>query len=173
MVGVARGTVQLAEHDPEWERLFEAEAERLHSALGERVITIEHVGSTAIEGVAAKPIIDLLVVVEELGDETVWTGRLGEHGYTLRPNDGVEDRLFYAKGPEDDRTHYLSVTDRGSDTHVDQLAFRDYLREHPETAREYSQLKRELAARFPDDRASYTERKSSFVEQIVEEARDK
>lgn len=172
MVGVERGTVRLVTYDDEWERLFKAEAERLHAAFGDEVIAIEHVGSTAIEGMVAKPVIDLLLVAEDVGETETWRTSLAELGYAFRPDDPVEDRLFFARGPESERTHYLSVTERGSDTHVEQLAFRDFLRENPDRAQAYARLKRELAAEFPDDRESYTEGKSRFVRRVLEEAMD-
>lgn len=172
MVGLERGTVELVPYDDAWKRAFEAEADRLRSALGDRIVALDHVGSTAVEGLAAKPIIDILLVVDDLDDEQRWIDRLEAHDYAFRPDDPVPDRLFFAKGPEDDRTHYLSVTERESDTHVEQLLFRDYLRANPEAAAEYEQLKRDLAQRFPDDRSSYTERKSRFVQQVLRDARD-
>lgn len=168
MVGLERGTVELVPYRDEWREAFETEAERLREALGDRLLAVEHVGSTAVEGLAAKPIIDVLAVVEHLGEETTWTRRLEPLGYGFRPGDGVPDRLFYAKGPETDRTHYLSITEQGSDTHTEQVRFRVYLRNHPEAAAEYERLKRELAETYADDRESYTSRKSAFVQEILQ-----
>nr|WP_275086303.1 GrpB family protein [Natronorubrum halophilum] len=85
--------------------------------------------------------------------------------------DSVPDRHFFAKGPPATRTCYLSITERGSDTHREQLLFRDHLRANPDAAAAYERLKRTLAAQFPDDRQSYTERKSRFVHRILEDAR--
>ncbi|SDJ88246.1 GrpB domain, predicted nucleotidyltransferase, UPF0157 family [Halovenus aranensis] len=170
MIGLERGRVELVPHDERWARLFEREADRLRSVLTDGVVTIEHVGSTAIAGVPAKPIIDILVVAETVGDRETWSRDLDALGYTFRPNDAVEDRHFFAKGPEDDRTHYLSITEAGSKTHTEQLAFRDYLREHPREARRYARVKAELAERFAEDRATYTESKSGFVRAILEQA---
>lgn len=169
MVGLERGTVELVPHDEEWEQLFEQEADRLRSALGDRALAVEHVGSTAIEGIVAKPILDILVAVEDLGEPEDYP-ELEELGYTYRPNDGVDDRLFFARGPEDDRTQYLSITEVGSETHTEQLAFRDYLREHPQAAERYARVKLELAERYPDDRDAYTAAKSGFVQAILERA---
>lgn len=167
MVGLERGTVELVAYRDEWQEAFETEADRLREALDDRLVAVEHVGSTAVEGLAAKPILDVLAVVERLGDEERWTRRLEPLGYEFRPDDGVPDRLFYAKGPESNRTHYLSVTEQGSETHVEQVQFRDYLRDHPRTAAEYERLKRELADAYPDDRESYTSEKSAFVRKIL------
>lgn len=173
MVGLERGTVELEPYNDEWQRAFETEAERVRSALGDRIVALEHVGSTAIEGLAAKPIIDMLLVVESLTHEKRWIDQFENLNYAFRPDDSVSDRLFFAKGPERERTHYLSVTERGSNTHVEQLLFRDYLRRNPTRADEYERLKRDLANRYPDDRSAYTDRKSQFVRRVLREARNR
>ncbi|WP_232820527.1 GrpB family protein, partial [Halorussus litoreus] len=132
----------------------------------------EHVGSTAVDGLPAKPIVDMIAVVTELDDAVELVPVLEDHGYEYRPNDAVADRLFFAKGPRTNRTHYLSLCERDSDCYREQVAFRDYLRANPEVAAEYGQLKRELAETYPDDRASYTEAKGEFVERVLAEAVD-
>ncbi|AGB15112.1 hypothetical protein Halru_0477 [Halovivax ruber XH-70] len=172
MVGLERGTVELVTHRECWRGTFEAEANRLQDIAGDRLREIEHVGSTAVEGLPAKPIIDLLGLVDSLETARELVSVLEDHGYEHRPNDDVEDRVFLAKGPETERTHYLSLTTPGSATHREQVAFRDYLRATPSVASRYAELKRELAARYPDDRASYTRGKSDFVESIVDRALD-
>ena len=173
MPGLERGTVELVAHDPDWQREYAAEVERLEALVGERVIAFEHVGSTAIEGLAAKPIVDMLAVVDDLAAATDLVSVLESHGYEHRPNDDVSGRLFLAKGPRADRTHYLSIVERESDRYTDQIAFRDYLRSHPEVAVAYEELKRRLAVEYPDDRASYTEAKASFVQRVLERATDR
>ena len=172
MVGLKRGSVTLESHRPEWRQQYEKEVERLESIAGDRLSGYEHIGSTAIEGLAAKPIIDLLAVVDDLSDvRATLVPVLENHGYEHRPDD-VRGRLFLAKGPRTSRTHYLSLTERNSDFHAEKLAFRDYLRENPGAAAEYESLKRELAENHPHDRDSYTERKGAFVERILETAMD-
>lgn len=172
MVGLERGTVELREYDPAWKRRYEAEVERLVSVVGDRLLDFEHVGSTAVEGLAAKPILDLVAVVDDLGDADDLIPVLEAEGYEHRPNDGVPDRLFFAKGPRTNRTHYLSVCERGSDPYREQVAFRDYLRDHPEVAAEYESLKRDLADAHADDRDAYTAGKEAFVERVLERALD-
>src|SRR6058998_3599774 len=98
MIGLARGTVQLQLHLPEWKTLFEQEATLLRSAMGAAAQHVEHVGSTAINGMPAKPIIDLVVVVGSLKEAGVWIPTLQALGYEHRANDAVADRLFFAKG---------------------------------------------------------------------------
>ena len=99
MPGLERGTVELVAHDPDWQREYAAEVERLEALVGERVTAFGHVGSTAIEGLAAKPIIDMLAVVDDLAAATDLVSVLESLGYEHRPNDDVSGRLFLAKGP--------------------------------------------------------------------------
>ncbi|UPV73787.1 GrpB family protein [Halorussus limi] len=172
MVGLERGTVELRPHQPEWKRHYEAEVRRLEAIAGDRLLDYEHVGSTAVEELAAKPIIDLLAVVADVEDATELVPLLESHGYEYRPEDDVPERLFLAKGPRTNRTHYLSLTERDTDCYREAIAFRDFLRSHPDVAQEYEALKRELAKKHPDDREAYTERKGEFVERVLRRAMD-
>lgn len=170
MVGVERGTVRLEPHQPAWKWAYREEVERLQAIVGDRIEAFEHVGSTAVEGVVAKPIVDMLAVVDNLDEAEKLRPVLESAGYEYRPNDDVPDRLFFAKGPRTNRTHYLSLTERDSNCYRASVAFRDYLRENPDTATRYAELKRKLAAAHADDRAAYTEAKSSFVRAVLERA---
>jgi GrpB-like predicted nucleotidyltransferase (UPF0157 family) len=170
MVGLERGTVELELYDPTWREAYETEVERLRGLVGGRVRSFEHVGSTAVEGLPAKPVIDLLAVVADLEESDDLVAVLQSNGYEHRPNDDVPDRVFLAKGPRENRTHYLSLVKRGSDCYREQVAFRDYLRDNPTVAETYAARKRELAAESPDDRESYTAGKSAFVERVLEAA---
>ena len=169
MIGLERGTVELIPHQPEWEQLYEAEVRRLQSIAGDRLHDFEHIGSTAIEGISAKPIIDLLAVVRDLEAARDLIPILEEHEYEYRPNGDVRGRLFLAKGPRTNRTHYLSLAESDSDFYREKIAFRDYLRTHPDAATEYDELKRELACEHSDDRPNYTEKKGDFIEDILEQ----
>ncbi|WP_232688413.1 GrpB family protein [Halobacterium zhouii] len=170
MVGLERGTVELEPYDPAWREAYETEVECLRTIVGGRVRSFEHVGSTAVEGLPAKPVVDLLAVVDDPDETDTLVDVLESNGYEHRPNDDVPDRVFLAKGPPENRTHYLSLVERDSDCYREQVAFRDHLREHPNVAEEYAGLKRELAAEHGDDRAAYTAKKSAFVEQILDDA---
>lgn len=166
MVGLDRERVSLEPHRPAWREVYAAEASRLAGVLGDDLRRIEHVGSTAIPDVPAKPVVDVLALVED-PDRSAVTESIEESGYELRSDDG--DRLFFARGPEDDRTHYLHVTAPGTEYAEEMVAFRDHLRRHPDVAAEYADLKRSLAERFPEDRDAYTEGKAAFVEGVLEE----
>jgi GrpB-like predicted nucleotidyltransferase (UPF0157 family) len=172
MIGLARGTVQLQLYVPEWKTIFEREAALLRSAMGVAAQHIEHVGSTAIEGMPAKPIIDLVVVIGSLDKAGVWIPTLEALGYEERANDTVADRLFFAKGPPSRRTHHLSLAESRSKFYTEKVLFRDYLSSHRQAFDEYVELKQELAQRHPKDRNSYTEGKRGFVEQIIRLAKE-
>lgn len=172
MVGLRRGTVELKEQKEEWKQEYEREVSRLKSIIGDKVNDFEHIGSTAIEGIKAKPVIDMIAVVDlEKSDEIVRI--LEENGYEHRPNGDLGDRIFLAKGSEDNRTHYLSLTEKGSEFYKRTTSFRDYLNSHPEAAKKYSQMKEDLAEKYSDNRDKYTEEKTEFIEKIVEKAQKK
>ncbi|ELZ83431.1 Glutamate-rich protein grpB [Haloferax gibbonsii ATCC 33959] len=173
-LGLARGTVELAAHDPRWREAYEREVERLRPRLGGAgggdSVRFEHVGSTAVPGLAAKPILDLLVLVSDLDDAEGVARALEAAGYEERPDDDVPDRRFFVRGPPERRTHYLSVTEVGSDCHREQVTFRDALRADDDLAAEYERHKRRLAEAHPDDRSRYTNAKASFVESVLDDA---
>ncbi|KAB1192217.1 hypothetical protein GJR96_01665 [Haloferax sp. MBLA0076] len=168
-LGLARGTVELVSHNPAWYDAYEREVDRLRPRLGPNVLGFEHVGSTAVPGLAAKPIVDMLVLVADLGETGEVARVLADAGYEERLNDEVPDRRFFAHGPPSRRTHYLSVTERGSDCHREQVVFRDALRSNPDLAAEYEQKKRALADAHPDDRESYTDAKAKFVQSVLDD----
>lgn len=168
MVGLPRDRVRLEPHDPSWRERFEREARELRDVAGDRALAVEHVGSTAVEGLPAKPVLDVLVAVPDDATARGLVDPLEALGYEHRPTD-VHDRTFLAKGPPEDRTVYCSLTPAGSDTYREQLAFRDALRADPRLREEYAALKRRLAAEYPEDRDAYTEGKSAFVEQALGE----
>jgi GrpB-like predicted nucleotidyltransferase (UPF0157 family) len=171
-LGLPRGTVSILEYDERWPRLFAAEAARLRDVLGERALAVEHVGSTAVPGLPTKPVLDLSVAVESLVVARECVPVLEPLGYEHRVNDGVSDRLFLARGPEDCRTHYLSLTPEGSECRRDHLDFRDYLRADPDRRDVYAALKRDLAVAHPGDRVTYTAAKAAFIRETLALARD-
>lgn len=153
-----------------WRTLFAQEASRLRYALGDRLLRVEHVGSTAVEGMEAKPLIDVLAAVESLEEAGGLVPALRGLGYEYRGDGGVAGRIFLAKGPRSRRTHHLSLVEPTGKRWRESLAFRDYLQANPVAAGEYRDLKRELARRFPGDRASYTVGKARFIERVVRSA---
>lgn len=168
-LGLSRGTVELRAHRSEWHAAFANEADQLRDLLGDRLCGLEHVGSTAVEGLPAKPVVDVLGLVTDLETARELVTPLADAGYEHRPED-VSGRVFLAKGPPSNRTHYLSLAPTGGRVHREQVAFRDYLRDNPRTAARYARLKREFAARYPEDRASYTAAKEPFVADVLSTA---
>lgn len=164
--GGALDLVELRDHDPSWKVLFQRERESLAQALGRSAISIEHVGSTAVPGLRAKPVIDILVAVESLRLEDV-EGRLAELGYVHVPIGGPE-RLFFRKGMP--RTHHLHVVRFDGEERRKHLMFRDRLMTHPEEAAEYQRLKEDLAHRFREDRQAYSDGKDQFIRMILDRA---
>lgn len=155
--------VRLVPYDPEWPARFERERAALQSAIGPLAIGgIHHVGSTAVEGLDAKPVIDILVGVESLDASRACFRPLAELGYLYAPYRSEEMHWFCKPSPAH-RTHHLHLVPEGSARFRDELAFRDRLRASPQAAREYAELKHRLASRFEADREAYTDAKADFI----------
>ncbi len=163
------GPVVLVDYDPDWPRLFAREFERIKSALHEDAILIEHVGSTSVPGLAAKPVIDILLVVASSADEKSYVPALEAAGYVLRVRepDWHEHRLF--KGPDADIN--LHVFSRDEEEIEKMLVFRDWLRENSTDRDLYLRKKRELAQKTWKYVQNYADAKSEVVESIIARAR--
>ena len=158
-------TIMLAEYDPEWPRLFEREATRIRAALGSKAVQVEHVGSTSVPGLAAKPLIDIILVVADSSDEDAYVPKLESAGYTLRIREPVwyEHRLF--KGPDTNvNVHTFSDGCRGgrANARLPRLG----LRTHDDDRDLYLNTKRELAAREWRHVQNYADAKSAVVQEI-------
>lgn len=163
--------IEIVTYDPAWPAMFEAEAGRLRAVLDKKLIAgLEHFGSTAIPGLAAKPVIDILIAVRSLSEARhSFIDPLRQLGYVFWAENPRTDRLFFVKGMPpygERRTHHVHVTEPDGEL-WQRLLFRDYLRANPAAAGRYERLKRELAQRFRSDREAYTEAKSAFVEEIM------
>jgi len=164
--------VVIAAYDFSWPEIFVGEAQAIRQALGDVLAGVEHVGSTAIPGLAAKPVIDIVVSVTSLAAGTAAVPALEALGYDCRGENGIPGRLFFRKGMiEFRRTHHLHLVEAGHEQWKSMLAFRDYLRSHPGDAQRYEALKRALAEQFRDNRAAYSKGKTRFVQAILEKAR--
>ncbi len=171
MIGLARGTVKVVPYTYQWRTEYVKESGLLKSVIGQYVLDIQHVGSTSIEGLDAKPIIDIAVAVESLDKVNYFKGALEQIGYEYKGNAGIEGRIMFAKGSEDLRTHYLHVEVIHGPIWENHIYFRDYLRLHKEYIKEYSDLKKALAIKFQEDRGSYTKEKDKFITFILEKAK--
>ncbi|MCA1054152.1 GrpB family protein [Rossellomorea aquimaris] len=163
--------VQLNEYNPEWETLFDYERKQIIGVIGDEIIGIEHIGSTSIKGLIAKPIIDIMVGVDGLGRTPSLVRPLNEVGFEYVPKPELKDRRFFRKGLWGKGTCHLHICEIQSTEWIEKLLFRDYLREHPAVAAEYAQLKRELALTFKHDRPAYTREKEPFIRGVIERAR--
>jgi len=156
-------TIELSEPDKSWPELFDRERALLRSLLGNIAIDIDHVGSTAVPGLKAKPIIDIMVSVKKLDLREVHQ-KLRGLGYVHVPID-EKGRLFFRKGMP--RTHHLHLVELGSEERERHLRFRDRLIAHPEEAAEYQLLKEDLAMRFRYDREAYSQGKDALIQDIL------
>jgi len=167
-LGLAHGSVELVAYDDRWPALFESEAALLRVGLEGQIGRIAHMGSTAIAGMDAKPILDLMAEAASLRAPTLLYWSLARYGYVLEPDDDVPDRLFFVKTVDGTPvTHHLSVCEVQSQFWYSHLEFRDRLRADRKVAADYLALKRRLCSEHPDDRLAYTQAKASFIRSIL------
>jgi GrpB-like predicted nucleotidyltransferase (UPF0157 family) len=160
-------------YDPGWPLEFERLRDRALSVVGDLAVAVEHVGSTAVPGLAAKPIIDLDVVVATADDVAPALDRLADVGYPSAGRSGVVsavEGLAAPRWPPGEARHHLYVVVAGSRAHRERVAFRDHLRTHQDTARRYGQLKAQAARRCAGDWERYTRLKHELVQSILRTA---
>ncbi|OGO05325.1 MAG: hypothetical protein A2Y60_04890 [Chloroflexi bacterium RBG_13_54_9] len=166
--------VAIFDYDPQWPVLFEEERGRILHAVGQVILAIEHVGSTAVPGLGAKPIVDIMVGVRSLADAVQCIEPLQSIGYKYHPEneDSIPERRYFQKGPNDipNQHFHLHMVEITSDFWKRTLLFRDFLRTHPEDAEQYYQLKKELAEIYGSDREGYTSAKTTFIESVIDKA---
>jgi GrpB-like predicted nucleotidyltransferase (UPF0157 family) len=159
--------VEIVRYDPSWPAQFEQEERPLRQALAPWLVgPIEHIGSTAVPGLAAKPVVDIMAVVETLDASRPAIAALIELGYCYAPYRADSEHWLCKPSPAF-RTHHLHLVPVGSRMWKESLAFRDYLRSHLQTAAEYEDLKRRLALEHRLDREAYTEAKGPFIARIT------
>lgn len=170
-IGLKRGTVALLPHQMAWERNAENTIKTLKELLGEAAVDIQHVGSTAILAIHAKPIIDIAVGIREMEDIVPYIDLLAQHDIIDRGEDVSGQRLFVMGDFENDtRTHHIHVVKYKSTEWRHYINFRDYLNAYPEKAMLYDACKQNLAQQFADDRGHYTEGKQELITQLLKEA---
>ncbi|SMO44929.1 GrpB family protein [Melghirimyces algeriensis] len=161
--------VTIVPYQPEWPQRFEREAEWWSRLLGDNLVAIHHIGSTSVPGLSAKPIIDMMPVVQDLGEVDACNDAVQEYGYEPKGEWGISGRRFFYKGGED-RTHHVHVFKQGSPDVHRHLAFRDYLRAHPDIADQYGSLKQRLARDYPTDIIAYMDGKDPFIKGVEQKA---
>ena len=162
-------TIVVVDYDPSWPEAFERLRSSVWPVVSDVAVAVEHIGSTAVPGLAAKPIIDIDVVLRVESDRLAAIERLAGLGYVHRGNLGVEGREAF-DSPKGLPAHHLYLCPRDSPALANHLAVRDHLRTHPDTAREYAQLKKQLAKQFPHDSDAYVDGKTDFLLRILRAA---
>lgn len=171
LAGHGTQPVEVVDYDPDWPRRYEEERDRIAAAIGDALLAIEHVGGTAVPGLPAKPVIDLMLGVEDIERAGPAVAALINLGYEYVPEfeSQLPDRRYFRRGTPD--THHVHMVPVSSDFFEEHLLFRDWLRAHPQAAEEYGKLKRGLAGRFPNDRDAYRAGKVPFIDTVVAAAR--
>jgi GrpB-like predicted nucleotidyltransferase (UPF0157 family) len=159
--------VEVVPYDPRWREAFEAEAKQVAAALGENVVAIHHIGSTAIPGIYAKPAVDFLVEVRDITEVDGRSSAMESLGYEVMGEYGIPGRRYFRKdNREGIRTHHIHAFEAGSAEAERHLAFRDYMIAHPADAQRYSELKRKLAEEHTQSFDGYMDGKDEFIKEI-------
>lgn len=164
------GQVIIVDYNPQWPHMYEQEKSRIQDAIGEYLIDIQHVGSTAIPGLSAKPIIDIMPVIRNISLVEQCVKPLEALDYLYKGELGIPGRHYFSKPIDSSQTgrlYHLHMVEKGHDQWAMYQLFREYMLLHPESVREYDTLKRELAIQYGSDRAAYTEAKAPFIESII------
>lgn len=161
-------TIMIVDYDPVWPEIFQQLCAHVWSVLHDVALTVEHVGSTSVPGLAAKPIIDMSVIVPSEREVPLAIAQLAILGYEHLGNLGIEGREAFSR-PDGLPAHHLYVCPQDSLAVKNHLAVRDYLREHPQMAQMYGELKKRLAREFPDDIESYVAGKTELILGILRE----
>ena len=161
--------VVVVEHSKGWKKQFEEEAKLIHAIFASEIVAIHHIGSTSVPDLAAKPIIDMMPIVREIEKIDTYKDQMIAFGYEPKGENGLPGRRYFQKGG-DNRTHHVHMYEVGSAEIERHLAFRDYLREHPQAVKKYGALKVELAKQFPFDISAYIQEKDSFVSELEQKA---
>ncbi|MCA9874428.1 MAG: GrpB family protein [Anaerolineales bacterium] len=166
----AQRLIEICPYDPAWAKEFAAEAERLTAVFGPQLAALHHIGSTAVPGLPAKPILDIMPVVHDITAVDALNPQMAGLGYIAKGENGVAGRRYFRKGSDAHHTHHVHVYQAGNPEIARHLDFRDYLRAHPEEAAAYGRLKTALAAQFRTDPPAYTSAKTAFVEAVLQKA---
>jgi len=170
MLGLPSGMIQLSPYESAWRILFLEERDRLQASIGGYVLDIQHIGSTSIPGMLAKPILDIGIAVADFETAACCIPPMEKLGYTNKGENGIPRRHYFVKG--DPRTHHVHMVEIESEGWRNNLLFRDYLIKSPETAREYARLKQELAKQFATEREAYQAGKDGFIKAALHKARE-
>jgi len=169
--------IEVVEYDPKWIIAFKKEAAALIAVFGKRLLEIHHIGSTAVPGLHAKPIIDILAVLDDTSDINSFNQAIEAIGYRVRgecldaPVPGTLGRFYFSKDKNGVRSHHMHACAKGHQEIFDKLAFRDYLRDNGDVAAAYADLKRRAAVAHQFDNVGYMRAKDDFVKSVLVDAR--
>lgn len=170
-IGLRIGTVDVEQHNIEWKTSAQELIDNLKNILKDDIIDAQHIGSTSIKSICAKPIIDIVVGVSDFDKIMQHNEELLRNGIVYRREDHPGQHLYVCGDLENDiQTHYIHVVIFESKAWYNYLNMRDYLNAHEEDAKKYSDLKKQLAKEYPEDRIAYTNSKSAFIEMILRKA---
>jgi GrpB-like predicted nucleotidyltransferase (UPF0157 family) len=168
MIGLPDGIVRVCPYTAEWARLFQEERARIQAAIGDYIRDIQHIGSTSVPGLAAKPIIDIGVAIDDFDEAARCIEPLVGLGYRYLGENGIPRRHYFVQGGP--RTHQLHMNELHSYDWMQTIRFRDELRGHPETLQAYAELKQRLAQQFADNFPAYHAGKDAFIKHILQRA---
>lgn len=162
--------IDVVPYDEQWPALFELESQKIKDMVCEIYVNVLHIGSTSVPQMSAKPVIDILLIVDNLAKLDQLDTKFNQLGYEAMGEYGIIGRRFYQKGG-DNRTHHIHAFHYSSIAEIERhIAFRDYLRTHPKKCQMYMRLKKQLAAHFPYDNAAYCDGKNDFIKQLEQQA---
>lgn len=167
LIGLKRGTIQLANYNPDWINIFTHERVLIQDIIGNWILDIQHIGSTSIPDMAAKPIIDIAIGVENFDEAHICIVPLEKLGYIYKGENGIPRRHFFTKTSNDITTFHLHMNEINSQDWRSQIFFRDYLTSDIMKAQQYRELKEKLAELYLNDRDAYLKGKDSFIEDIL------
>lgn len=173
MIGLKKGTVKIVPYRKEWATLFEKEKKRLEKALGNKVVDIQHVGSTSIPNMSAKPIIDINIGIKMMRDSIKFIKLFKSLGYEYNPKFGNKrTHIVFSKGSQVSTTHFLHLMRYNGNIWKQHLSFRNYLCKHKSDAKKYEQLKKSLQKKFANDKSrhNYIINKARFIKNIIKKA---
>ncbi len=167
--GLKRGELRVSPYREEWKNLFEIEKRDIEKAIGDYIEDIQHVGSTSIPGMSAKPILDIAIAVKDFEEARICIKPLCKMGYTFKGENGIPRRHYFLKG--EPCTHHIHMLEKDNEEWEKLILFRDYLRSNQNIAEEYKELKRNLLQRLRGDRKAYQAAKADFVEAVIRKSR--
>ncbi|MBR2467449.1 MAG: GrpB family protein [Clostridia bacterium] len=167
MLGLQRDEVKVVKYSKKWAKLYDQEREQIEDFLKRYEFEIEHIGSTSIPGLSAKPIIDIAIAVDNVDVMKQVAEVFRIKGYDLLEQIEDKGEILARKGPEKRRTHYIHIVTLMSDRWIGTNLFKRYLIEHPEYIKQYAVLKKQLAKKFKHDRKSYTAAKNDFIQSVL------